>query len=196
MFREDRFSGYHGAHFDLPARDVLPRPLQRPHPPLWAAASNLASYERIARQGLGVIGAARNSVSGTRDVIRLYRETIRSADPAGFVGAYANDQVAGFALAYCHPDDRTGRDVACAAARWYAGDNDAALNAVRFASAGGVEGVVSKFPRAQQRRADRGRHGDRRQPVQRVQHRGQMGRHRPRPDDLPHAGRLHRRMTR
>ncbi len=145
MFREDRFSGYHGAHFDLPARQVLPRPVQRPHPPLWAAASNLDSYERIARQGLGVIGAARNSVSETRNAICQYRETIQSADPAGFVGAYANDQVAGFALAYCHPDDRTGRDVACAAARWYAGDNEAELNPVRFASAGGVEAVVSKY---------------------------------------------------
>ena len=35
--------------------------------------------------------------------------------------------------------------MACAAARWYNGDNDAELNKVRFATAGGVEGVVSKF---------------------------------------------------
>jgi len=145
MFREERFSGYKGEHFDLPARDVLPRVIQRPHPPLWAAASNLASYERAGRQGLGVIGVTRNSVSETRDAIRSYRAAIRAADPSGFVGAYPNEQVAGFALAYCDDDDRVGRDRACAAARWYNGDNDAELNSVRFASAGGVEAVVNKF---------------------------------------------------
>ena len=79
MFREERFSGYKGQHFDLPARDVLPRPLQRPHPPLWAAASNLASYERAARQGLGVIGVTRNSIAETRDAIR----TLSRDDPLG-----------------------------------------------------------------------------------------------------------------
>ena len=145
MFAEPRFSGFKGKHFDLPARQVLPRPAQKPHPPLWAAASNLSSYEWVGRQGLGVIGVTRNSVSETRDAIRTYRAAIRSADPKDFVGAYANEQVAGFALAYCHEDDRTGRDMACAAARWYNGDNDAELNQVRFATAGGVERVVSKF---------------------------------------------------
>jgi len=145
MFREERFSGYKGNHFDLPPRDVLPRPVQRPHPPLWAAASNLDSYERIARQGLGVIGVTRNSVSESREAIRKYRATIRAADPAGFVGVSANEQVGGFALACCDVDDRIGRDRACAAARWYNGDNDAELNKVRFATAGGVEAVVSKF---------------------------------------------------
>ncbi len=145
MLTEQRFSGYKGKHFDLPARDVLPRPVQRPHPPLWAAASNLESYERIGRQGLGVIGVTRNSIAETRDAIRGYREAIRSADPKDFVGACANEQVAGFALAYCHSDDRIGRDKACAAARWYNGDNDVELNRVRFATAGGVEAVVAKF---------------------------------------------------
>ena len=145
MFREEKFSGYQGTHFTLPSRHVLPRPLQRPHPPLWAAASNLDSYERAGRQGLGVIGVTRNSIAETREAIRSYRSAIRSTTPAEMVGAYANEQVAGFALAYCHADDRTGRDMACAAARWYNGDNDAELNTIRFATAGGVEGVVSKF---------------------------------------------------
>jgi alkanesulfonate monooxygenase SsuD/methylene tetrahydromethanopterin reductase-like flavin-dependent oxidoreductase (luciferase family) len=145
MFAEEKFGGYTGEFLDLPARHVLPRVVQRPHPPLWVAASNLSSYERAGRQGVGVIGVTRNSVSETRDAIRSYREAIRSTDPKEFVGAYPNEQVGGFALACCHEDDRVGRDVACAAARWYNGDNDAELNPVRFATAGGVEAVVGKF---------------------------------------------------
>lgn len=145
MFAEEAFTGFKGKYFDLPPRHVLPRPVQRPHPPLWVAASNLSSYERAGRQGLGVIGVTRNSITETRDAIRAYRSAIRSTDPKEFIGAYPNEQVAGFALACCHEDDRIGRDIACAAARWYNGDNDSELNPVRFATAGGVEAVVSKF---------------------------------------------------
>ena len=145
MFEHEHFPGYKGKFFDLAPRYVTPRPVQKPHPPLWAAASNLATYERVGRQGLGVIGVTRNSVSETKDAIRAYRAAIRGADRSRFIGKYANENVGGFALACCHPDDRTGRDIACAAARWYNGDNEAELNPQRFATAGGVEAVVGKF---------------------------------------------------
>src|SRR3989442_16004159 len=45
MFENEHFPGFKGKHFDLPARHVLPRPVQNPHPPLWIAASNLSTYE-------------------------------------------------------------------------------------------------------------------------------------------------------
>jgi alkanesulfonate monooxygenase SsuD/methylene tetrahydromethanopterin reductase-like flavin-dependent oxidoreductase (luciferase family) len=145
MLEHEQFPGYRGKYFDLAERYVTPRCIQQPHPPLWAAASNLGSYERIGRQGLGVIGVTRNSVSETRDAIRAYRAAIRSSDRSRYVGKFANEQVAAFALACCHEDDRTGRDIACASARWYNGDNQAELNPQRFATAGGVEAVVAKF---------------------------------------------------
>ena len=145
MFEHEKFPGFKGEHFDLPPRHVLPRLLQKPHPPLWIAASNLATYEFAARQGVGVIGVTRNSIAETRDAIATYRSVIRDADPADFMGAFANENVGAFALTCCHEDDRTGRDLACAAARWYNGDNNAELNKVRFASAGGRDAVVAKF---------------------------------------------------
>ena len=125
--------------------EVLPPPLQRPHPPLWIAASNLATYEHAARQGVGVIGVTRNSIEETRSAIRTYREIIRSGDRSGWIGKFANENVGAFALTCCHEDDRIGRDLACAASRWYNGDNDVGLNRVRFATAGGKDAVVAKF---------------------------------------------------
>jgi alkanesulfonate monooxygenase SsuD/methylene tetrahydromethanopterin reductase-like flavin-dependent oxidoreductase (luciferase family) len=145
MFEHEHFPGFKGKHFDLAPRHVLPRPVQSPHPPLWIAASNLSTYEHAAKQGVGIIGVTRNSIAETRSAIRTYRETIRHADPKNFVGKTANENVAAFALACCHEDDRTGKDIACAAARWYNGDNDAELNNVRFATAGGKDAVVAKF---------------------------------------------------
>jgi alkanesulfonate monooxygenase SsuD/methylene tetrahydromethanopterin reductase-like flavin-dependent oxidoreductase (luciferase family) len=145
MFEHEAFPGFKGRYFDLPARHVVPRPVQRPHPPLWVAASNLETYATAARLGLGVIGVTRNPLAETRSAIRAYRESIRASDPAGFIGREANEHAAAFALACCHEDDRLGRDLACAAARWYNGDNDAELNRVRFTSAGGKDAVVAKF---------------------------------------------------
>ena len=145
MLERPDFPGFKGQHFDLPARNVVPRPIQAPHPPLWIAASNLQTYEHAARQGVGVIGVTRNSVDETREAIRTYRAIIRAGDRSGWVGRFANENVGAFALTCCHEDDATGRDLACAAARWYNGDNDAALNRVRFATAGGKDAVVAKF---------------------------------------------------
>lgn len=145
MLVNERFPGHQGRHYDLPARQVIPRPIQRPHPPLWAAASNLSSYERAARRGLGVIGVTRNTPQETAPSVRAYWDTIASADPAGFVGEAPNPHCGAFAIACCHPDDRVGRDMACAAARWYYGDNDAELNRLRFGSSSGVATINAKI---------------------------------------------------
>jgi len=135
MFEHERFPGYKGKHFDLPARHVVPRPIQRPHPPLWVAASNFETYEYAGLQGAGVIGVTRNTPTETKPAVDAYRKAIRGGDRSKFVGKFANEHVGVFALACLHDDDRVGRDLACAAARWYYGDNDAEVNKFRFGSA-------------------------------------------------------------
>ena len=192
MFENEHFPGYKGKHFDLPAAPrAAAAASRRPHPPLWIAASNLSTYEHAAKQGVGIIGVTRNSIAETRSAIRTYRETIRTADPKKFVGKTANESVAAFALACCHEDDRTGKDIACAAARWYNGDNDAELNNVRFATAGGKEAVVAKFRARSQRPAARRRNGDRRKSGLGLPPGRAMGQGRSRSDDLRAAGREH-----
>ena len=47
---------YHGEYFDFPLRNVLPKPLQKPHPPLWVACSQLETIEMAGRRGLGALG--------------------------------------------------------------------------------------------------------------------------------------------
>ena len=145
MLTHERFPGFDGRHYHLPPRQVIPRPIQRPHPPLWVAASNLPTYEHAARRGLGVIGVTRNTPEETALAVRTYWDTIENADPSGFAGVVPNPHCGAFAVACCHPDDRTGRDIACAAARWYYGDNDAELNRLRFGSSSGVKAINAKI---------------------------------------------------
>ena len=47
---------YHGEYFDFPLRNVLPKPLQKPHPPLWVACSQLETIEMAGRRGIGALG--------------------------------------------------------------------------------------------------------------------------------------------
>src|SRR5437867_3172527 len=55
MFTKDAWE-YHGEWFDFPARNVVPKPRQRPHPPLWVACSQLETIRMAGRRGLGALG--------------------------------------------------------------------------------------------------------------------------------------------
>ena len=55
MFTNDAWE-YHGEYFDFPRRNVLPKPLQKPHPPLWVACSQLETIEMAGRRGMGALG--------------------------------------------------------------------------------------------------------------------------------------------
>src|SRR4029078_741620 len=43
------YPGFEGLHFSMPDRNIIPKPLQKPHPPLWVAASRLATAMLGAR---------------------------------------------------------------------------------------------------------------------------------------------------
>ncbi len=55
MFWEESWE-YHSEWFDFPARNVLPKPRQKPHPPLWVACSQMETIQMAARRGMGALG--------------------------------------------------------------------------------------------------------------------------------------------
>ena len=130
MFLNDPFPGWQGKWYpDLLERHLVPKPIQKPHPPLWVAGSQPATYAETARKGLGILGFNGTEPSEIEPSIKAYREAQADCTP---VGRYANHQVATFIVGNIHADYTVGRDMACAAARWYAGDNDSELQKVRF----------------------------------------------------------------
>ncbi len=54
MFQKEAWE-YHGEYFDFPLRNVVPKPRQKPHPPLWVACSQFETIEMVARRGMGVL---------------------------------------------------------------------------------------------------------------------------------------------
>jgi alkanesulfonate monooxygenase SsuD/methylene tetrahydromethanopterin reductase-like flavin-dependent oxidoreductase (luciferase family) len=132
LFVNDTFPGHKGRHYDIPERKLVPKPVQRPHPPLWVAAMSQATFAGAARAGLGVLGFTAVPPEELAPAVAAYRAAQAAADPADFFGASPNFQIAAFMTAHCDTDDRRGRALAGAAARWYLGDNEAPLNRVRF----------------------------------------------------------------
>jgi alkanesulfonate monooxygenase SsuD/methylene tetrahydromethanopterin reductase-like flavin-dependent oxidoreductase (luciferase family) len=55
MLTETPYPGFEGKFFSMPARNVVPKPFQRPHPPLWLACSNRESIRRAAELGMGAL---------------------------------------------------------------------------------------------------------------------------------------------
>ncbi len=49
------YPGFQGKHFSMPCRNVVPKPVQRPHPPLWVACSKRETIHMAARCGIGAL---------------------------------------------------------------------------------------------------------------------------------------------
>ena len=49
-------SEHHGKYFNMPLRTVVPKPMQKPHPPLWVACSQLDTLAKCGEWGMGALG--------------------------------------------------------------------------------------------------------------------------------------------
>src|SRR3954452_16127472 len=58
MLVEEPFAGHEGPFLSVPPRNVVPKPLQRPHPPLWVACSRREAVRLAAEKGIGALSFA------------------------------------------------------------------------------------------------------------------------------------------
>jgi alkanesulfonate monooxygenase SsuD/methylene tetrahydromethanopterin reductase-like flavin-dependent oxidoreductase (luciferase family) len=85
MLVEDPFTGFEGKYLKVPARNVVPKPLQKPHPPLWMACSRRESILDAARLGLGALTFSFVSPDEARQWVKDYYATIENeAVPLGY----------------------------------------------------------------------------------------------------------------
>ncbi|MEE8042583.1 MAG: LLM class flavin-dependent oxidoreductase [Pseudomonadales bacterium] len=56
MMTQVPYQGFQGEFFSMPPRNVIPKPIQKPHPPLWVAASRRETTMLAARFGMGSLG--------------------------------------------------------------------------------------------------------------------------------------------
>jgi alkanesulfonate monooxygenase SsuD/methylene tetrahydromethanopterin reductase-like flavin-dependent oxidoreductase (luciferase family) len=102
MLAMDPYPGYRGKYFSMPARNLVPKPLQRPHPPLWVACSNRGTILEAARLGMGALTFAFISEDEARQWVKDYYDTFkRECVPIGHTVNPNVAMVSGFSV---HPD--------------------------------------------------------------------------------------------
>src|SRR5581483_7809911 len=100
MWTQERFS-YEGRSFSMPERAVLPKPYQKPHPPMWVAVTSPGTELDAADRGMGSLGLTFSGFAEQERKIAEYRRRIRVCEP---VGAFVNEQVNIVNFLYCHED--------------------------------------------------------------------------------------------
>ena len=72
------YPGYEGKSFSMPCRNVIPKPVQKPHPPMWMACTNRDTIKVAASLGLGALAFSFVDEAEARTWSRAYYDIIKS----------------------------------------------------------------------------------------------------------------------
>ncbi|HEY8490659.1 MAG TPA: LLM class flavin-dependent oxidoreductase [Dehalococcoidia bacterium] len=107
MLAMDPYPGYQGQYFSMPVRNVVPKPVQKPHPPLWVACSNRDTIHLAAQLGIGALTFAFVDAEEAQHWVTDYYETFkRECVP---IGHTVNPNIAMVTSFSCHPDEEEAR---------------------------------------------------------------------------------------
>lgn len=100
---EEPFTGFAGKHITMPPRNVVPKPRQKPHPPVWVACSRRDTIHLAAQKGIGALTFAFIDPEEADHWIHDYYETLeRECVP---IGDAVNANLACVTPFMCHPDE-------------------------------------------------------------------------------------------
>ena len=109
MMVEEPYRGYDGVHFSFAARNVLPKPQQQPHPPLWLACSHRESILKAARLGIGALSFGFTNFDTTKQWVEAYHDTLRrEAVPIGYS---INPNLSVLSRLICCPSDSEAKRI-------------------------------------------------------------------------------------
>jgi len=104
MWTQERFA-YEGRSWSMPSRAIIPKPYQKPHPPMWVAVTSPGTEIDAAERGLGSLGLTFGGMAEQERKVREYRRRIRNCEP---VGEFVNEQVSTVNFLFCHDDAEQG----------------------------------------------------------------------------------------
>jgi len=109
MFVETPYAGHRGRFTSMPPRNVVPKPRQKPHPPLWVACSRRETILLAARKGIGALSFSFVEPEEAKQWVDDYYRILQSDEcvPAGFA---VNPNVAVVLPFLCHEDEQTAID--------------------------------------------------------------------------------------
>ena len=93
MMVMEPYPGYEGKYFKMPCRNVLPKPVQSPHPPMWMACTNRDTIKVAASLGVGALAFAFVNPDEARAWSEIYYGIIKS-DQCVPIGHSVNANIA------------------------------------------------------------------------------------------------------
>jgi alkanesulfonate monooxygenase SsuD/methylene tetrahydromethanopterin reductase-like flavin-dependent oxidoreductase (luciferase family) len=102
---ETPFTGHVGEHVSMPPRNVVPKPVQRPHPPVWVACSRRETIHLAAQHGIGALGFAFFDPEEAKFWVDDYYSTLESEGVP--IGDAVTAEIACVTPFLCHPDEDT-----------------------------------------------------------------------------------------
>jgi alkanesulfonate monooxygenase SsuD/methylene tetrahydromethanopterin reductase-like flavin-dependent oxidoreductase (luciferase family) len=112
---QEEFS-FDGRYYHIPPREVVPKPVQKPHPPIWQACSQDDTARKVGQQGLGCLAQTSIGPERAQQIIRIYKEAIQDPTPAT---QRVYNRVAGNTVAYCSEDRRKAQERGAELIDWY-----------------------------------------------------------------------------
>ncbi|MBM3490595.1 MAG: LLM class flavin-dependent oxidoreductase [Alphaproteobacteria bacterium] len=103
MMVMEPYPGFEGQSFSMPCRNVLPKPLQKPHPPMWMACTNRETIKIAASLGLGALAFSFLDREEAVKWAGIYYNTIRSEECRP-LGHRVNANIAMVSAFSLHPD--------------------------------------------------------------------------------------------
>ena len=107
---------HEGQYFQIPPREVLPKPLQKPHPPLWSACASEETTRLAGEMGLGALVGSEGGPEKGADVLELYNRTVKASRHEGI---HVNHQNALMTAGYCHESSKVVEERGTELVAWY-----------------------------------------------------------------------------
>jgi alkanesulfonate monooxygenase SsuD/methylene tetrahydromethanopterin reductase-like flavin-dependent oxidoreductase (luciferase family) len=106
MLVEEPFAGWASRDIRMPPRNVVPKPAQKPHPPMWVACSRRETIHFAARNGIGALSFSFAEPEDAAKWVREYHEILASEEcsPVGFA---VNPSFCVVVPMMCHEDEAT-----------------------------------------------------------------------------------------
>src|SRR5215510_9257829 len=106
---------YNGKLMQVPPRRVVPKPIQKPHPPMWMACVAADSYEMAGDRGLGALSFSLNWEQVQKSMESYRKACTHRSDQ---VAKVVNEQFAG--LVICHiAENKEEEAIGIEGARWF-----------------------------------------------------------------------------
>jgi alkanesulfonate monooxygenase SsuD/methylene tetrahydromethanopterin reductase-like flavin-dependent oxidoreductase (luciferase family) len=118
MVGMEPYPGFDGQYFSMPCRNIVPKPLQKPHPPLWLACANRETMKLAARLGMGALTFAFMDAREAKFWVDEYYDTFRTHCTP--IGVEPNPSVAMLAGFMCHEDEAIAQQRGLDGLRYFA----------------------------------------------------------------------------